>query len=96
MPTRVAETSWQISTSKRIGLRKFAGFSTNRAKLPGAALLLVHQRLGLDAVHPHEAGLGHGQDARGGEQQGDDDDRMASSAWKPDAPSRINTLRPGD
>ena len=33
-------------------------------QLAGAALLLVHQRLGLDPVHPHEAGLGHGQDAR--------------------------------
>ncbi len=31
MPTRVAETSWQISTSRRMGLRKLAGFSTSRA-----------------------------------------------------------------
>ena len=43
-------------------------------QLPGPALLLVDQRLGLDPVHPHEAGLGHGQDARGGQQHGDDDD----------------------
>ena len=43
-------------------------------QLPGAALLLVDQGLGLDPVHPDEAGLGHGQDARGGQQHGDDDD----------------------
>ena len=30
-PTSVAETSWQISTSRRIGLRNWAGFSTRRA-----------------------------------------------------------------
>ena len=43
-------------------------------QLAGAALLLVDQRLGLDPVHADEAGLGHGQDARGGQQHGDDDD----------------------
>ena len=31
MPTRVAETSWQISTRSRIGLRNLAGLSTRRA-----------------------------------------------------------------
>ena len=31
MPTRVAETSWQIRTRSRTGFRKFAGFSTRRA-----------------------------------------------------------------
>ena len=31
MPTRVAETSWQMRTRRRIGLRKLAGFSTRRA-----------------------------------------------------------------
>ena len=74
MPTRVAETSWQISTRSRIGLRKLAGFSTSRASCRAPALLLVDQRLGLDPVHPHEAGLGHGQHTRGRQQRGDDDD----------------------
>ena len=31
MPRREAETSWQIRTSRRIGLRKLAGFSTRLA-----------------------------------------------------------------
>ena len=31
MPTRVAEISWQISTSSRTGFKKLAGFSTSRA-----------------------------------------------------------------
>jgi hypothetical protein len=30
-PTRVADTSWQMSTSRRIGLRNLAGCSTRRA-----------------------------------------------------------------
>ena len=30
-PTRVAETSWQIRTSRRMGLRNWAGCSTRRA-----------------------------------------------------------------
>ena len=42
-------------------------------QLAGAPALLVHQRLGLDPVHAHQAGLGHGQDARGEQQDGDDD-----------------------
>ena len=95
MPTRVAETSWQISTSSRIGFRKLAGFSTSRASWPGAALLLVDQRLGLDPVHAHEAGLGHGQDARGGQQHGDDDDEdgvLGVEARR--RQQRCSTLRP--
>ena len=46
-------------------------------QLAGPALLLVDQRLGLDPVHPDQARLGHGQDARCGQQDRDDDDEDA-------------------
>ena len=52
-------------------------------QLPGAALLLVDQRLGLDPVHPHEAGLGHGQHARAGQQDRDDDDEDGVLGMEP-------------
>ena len=55
MPTSVADTSWQTSTSNRIGLRKLDGFSTSLASVRApcrlsstndlALILLVRTRL---------------------------------------------------
>jgi hypothetical protein len=93
-------TSWQMSTSSRTGLRKLAGFSTRRAST-GPPALLVDQGLGLDPVHADQAGLGQGQQARGGEQDHDDDDedgvlgveaRCRPSEWAAQAP-RLTTTR---
>ena len=40
----------------------------------GAVALVVDQRLGLDFARAHQAGLGHGEHARAGQEHGDDDD----------------------
>ena len=73
-PTRVAETSWQIRTSNRMGLRNLAG-SQPGGPAGGPPALLVDQGLGLDPVHAHQAGLGQGQHARGGQEDDDHDDQ---------------------
>ena len=83
MPTRVAETSWQMRTRRRIGLRKLAGVLDQARQLARAAAVLVDERLGLDPVHAHEARLGQGEHPRAGEQQGDDDDEDAVERVEP-------------
>ena len=94
MPTRVAETSWQISTSSRIGLRKLAGFSTSRASWRAprffsstsdlALIRFIRTRLVSAMARTPEAASSTAMMTM----------RMASSAWKPDAASRVSTLRP--
>ena len=65
-------------------------------QLARPALALVDQRLGLDPVHPHQAGLGHGQHARPGQQDGDDDDEdRVLEAWKPVGGEQVHCSRPG-
>ena len=84
MPTRVAETSWQISTSRRIGLRKLAGFSTSRANCRAprffsstsdlALMRFIRTRLVSAMARTPEAASSNAMTTM----------RMASSAWKPD------------
>ena len=84
MPTRVAETSWQISTSSRIGLRKLAGFSTSLASWRAprrlsstsdlALILLIRTRLVSAMASTPEPASSTAMTTM----------RMASSASKPD------------
>jgi len=75
MPTRVAETSWQDEDQQEDRVQEVGGVLDQAGQLPGASFLLVDQGLGFDPVHTDEAGLGHGQHARGGKQCRNDDDQ---------------------
>ena len=86
MPTSVAETSWQISTSSRIGLRKLAGFSTSRASWRAprrfsstsdlALIRFMRTRLVSAMARTPDAASSTAMTTM----------RMTSSAWKPDVP----------
>ena len=70
----MADTSWQIEHQQQDGVEELGRLLDQAGQLLGPAPLLVDHRLGLDPVHAHQAGLGQGQHARGGQQDDDDDD----------------------
>ena len=92
-PTRVAETSWQIEHQQQDGVEELGRVLDQPGQLARPAPLLVDQRLGLDPVHAHQAGLGQGQHARGGQQDDDDDDE--DDVLGVEARRRRSTLGPG-
>ena len=57
-------------------VEEVGGVLNEAGQLARPALLLVDQRLGLDARHPDETGFGHGQHTRRSEQHGNDDDQQ--------------------
>ena len=85
-PTSVAATSWQTSTSSRIGARKRSGSSTRRRsdrapRWPASSSDLARARGG-----PGEAGLGEREHGRHGDQD-EDRDRAAP----PSAPVKLRS-----
>ena len=68
MPTRVATTSWQISTIKQDRVEEALGVlgEADQHLRPASAVLDQRQRLG--PAHADQAGLGQRQQGRGGQQ----------------------------
>ncbi len=85
MPTRVADTSWQISTSSRIGLRNRAGFSTSRASCRAPRFFSSTRDLALIRVIRTKLVSAIASTPEPASRTTITMMRTASSAWKPDA-----------
>ncbi len=68
MPTSVAVTNWQMSTSRSTGFRNAWGFSTSRTSRPDPRRCSSAQRQRLGLAGAHERGLRQGQEGRPHEQ----------------------------
>ena len=91
MPTRVAETSWQIRTSSRIGLRKFAGSSTSRASWRAPRFFSSTSDLALMRLIRTRLVSAIASTPEPASRMMITTIRTASSAWKPDVASRVGT-----
>ena len=94
MPTRVAETSWQISTSSRIGFRKLAGFSTRRASWRAPRLRSSTSDLALIRFIRTRLVSAIASTPDPASSTAITTMRIASAAWKPDAASSVRMLTP--